>query len=183
MGKAKKKAQDAEARPHLEIVQVVIDNPQYSKDHAEGELGNFRKIPAMRNVKESSVAWLFSKKAIDEAQLAAADEFRRNLEAMGASGARAIDYSRVQVDGGRGPVDIHPRALEAGRKLHKAHIAVTSVYGTWGWKLLEYVCGEGHHPASLGSSRRETQTHIDNLKRYLDCLAEHWDLATRRKAS
>lgn len=184
---AKLDAAEDKARKALPTKQIVkvekVDNPDFSRDHVESYAGNFRKIDALINVKESAISALVAKKAIDECQAEAAVKFRRLFEAMGGKGASAIDYSREQVDGGGATVAITDQQIDAGRKLKLAHDALTKAHGVYAWKIVIYVCGEGLSIHDMTETRRQRDTLTDNLRQYLDCLAAHWNLSTRQNVS
>jgi hypothetical protein len=182
MGKARKKAAETETRAHLELRPAMVDNPLWSRAY-DGDKTNPRKITAIRNVKESPAAWLYAKGSIDESQLAAADQFRKLFETMGGTGARAIDWRREAVDGGRFPDPIGSQAIDAGKRLAHAYEVLTDAHGLYAWKLVGYICGEGKHVSDLTETRRQMQTMIDNLRMYLDCLAAHWNFASKRRVS
>lgn len=177
---AAKQKQVMEMRPQLQIIEATVENPLFSRAHTADKLGNTRFVKAHRNVRESGISVLVSKGALDEAQAWAADEFRRLFEAMGASGARGIDMTKEFVDGGRFPDPIGQHAIDAGKKLAKAHECLTARYGIYGWKIVGYVCGEGRNIHDLTHTRRQRDTMTDNLRDYLDCLAEHWSVKTKR---
>lgn len=183
MGKAKTKPKMIEQpRPHLEMRPAVIDNPYFSADHPEGR-SNPKRITGLRNVKESPAAYLYSKGALDDAQLAAADQFRKLFEALGGSGARAMDWRREFVDGGRFPDPIGAHQIDAGKKMAIAYETLTKAHGLYSWRLVGYVCGEGKHITELTETRRQRDTMTDLLRMYLDCLGEHWGKATKRRVS
>lgn len=167
---------------HIAIVTGTVPNPNWSRDHA-GAKANPRFIDVRMNAKESAISVLASKKAIDECQAEAAVKFRRLFEAMGGKGARAIDYSREQVDGGGAVIDIGDQQIDAGRKLALAHEALTKAHGIYAWKVVSYICGEGLSIHDMAETRRQRDTLTDNLRTYLDCLALHWQLSTRRNVS
>jgi hypothetical protein len=178
MAKARTKAMDA--RPHIEIVTRKEDNPLFSYDHDADKLGNFRKIDVAINIRESSIETMFARGYINRAQREAADEFRRLFEMMGGSGARAIDWRREAVDGGRFPDPIGESAIDAGKKLAAAHDVLTKVHGLYGWRLIGYICGEGRSVSELTATRRQRDTMMDNMRTYLNCLVDHWGFGTRR---
>lgn len=167
-------------RPHLEIIERDIENPMWSRSY-DGVKSNPRYIRGQVNTLESPISYLASKGALNPAQVAAADRFRRMFEKVGGAGARAIDYSRPNVDGGNIADPINPNQLDAGLQLAAAHDALAATYGRYAWLLVSYICGEGRHIRELTTTRRQHDTMLDNLRAYLDCLSEHWQMATRRK--
>lgn len=159
-----------------DIALVEKENPLWSRDHA-GDKTNVRFVSLAVNMRESAITALAAKGVIDEAQCAAADRFRRAWEAMGGAGARAIDYSREPVDGGGAVEPISLKQLSAGRDLKAAQEALEKEHGRYAYKLVGYVCGEGHSIHALTETRRQRDTMTDNLRAYLDVLAILWDYA------
>lgn len=164
-----------------ELVSAEVDNPYFAREHAESQ-SNPKTIAVFKNVRESAVATLASKGALDAPQVAAADRFRRWFETMGGAGARAIDWRKEAVDGGRFPDPIGDHAIDAGKQLAAAYEVLTNAHGIYAWKLVGYVCGEGRSIHELTQTRRQRDTMTDNLRSYLDCLAEHWGFSTKAKA-
>lgn len=181
MAKARKRKAEFQSQ-HIEVVSGQVPNPNWSRAHS-GAKANPRFITAPMNAKESAISVLASKGAIDECQAEAAVKFRRLFEAMGGKGARAIDYSREFVDGGRFPDPIGDAQIDAGKKLAAAYDALVQEHGVYGWKIVSYVCGEGRSIHELADTRRQRDTMTDNLRSYLDCLAAHWRLSTRNYVS
>jgi len=152
---------------------MQVENPNWSRDH-HGRRDNPRYISAEVSLRESAIVALRAKGAIDEPQHQAAEQFRRLFEAIGGKGARAIDYSREFVDGGRFPDPIGDRQIDAGKKLAAAYDVLTAAHGLYAWRLLGYICGEGRSIRDLTETRRQRDTMADNLRAYLDCLCAHW---------
>lgn len=180
---AKARAAAKKAPPvmsHLAIVSDTVENPDWRVAH-DGEKAFPRYVTAARNVRESGVSLLASKGALNPAQVAAADKFRRLFEAMGGTGARAIDPSKEAVDGGCWPDPIGAEAINAGKQLAAAHEVVTRQYGLYAWRLLGYVCGEGRTVHELTATRRQRDTMTDGLRMSLDVLAIHWNFQTKRR--
>ena len=177
---APKRKKPPASPPHLELVTDMVQNPDWRVAH-DGEKAFPRQVAAVRNVRESGVSLLASKGALNAAQVAAADRFRKLFEAMGASGARAIDFTREAVDGGRIPDPISNRSIEAGQTLAEAHKVIKKTHGVYAWSLLGYICGEGRSVHDLTRTRRQRDTMTDLLRMYLDVLAVHWDFQTKRR--
>ena len=177
-----KKVETAFQSPHIEIVTRTLPNPNWSRDH-QGAKANPRFIDVPTNARESGIAMLMSKNALDDCQAEAALIFRRLFEAMGGKGARAIDYSREFVEGGRFPDPIGTHQIDAGKKLAAAYEALTEAHGIYSWKIVSYVCGQGLSIAQMAETKRQRLTMTDNLRLYLDCLAAHWSLSTKRNVS
>lgn len=179
--KAKQKAKPF-MPAHLELISDSVQNPDW-RPARDGEKAFPRYATAIRNVRESGVSLLASKGALNEAQVAAADKFRRLFETMGASGARGIDMTREYVDGGRFPDPIGTEAINAGKQLASAYEVVVKAHGIYAWKIVGYICGEGRTVHELTATRRQRDTLTDNLRDYLDVLAGHWDFQTKRGQS
>lgn len=177
----RKKPADKPAVPHEGNMRVLaarklVANPGFTADHPVSQT-NPLKITAAVNVRESAIALLVSKGAIDEAQEKAADRFRLLWERMGGAGAGAIDYSRTRVDGGRTAEPITMAQMQAGRDLQIAEAALKKAYGDYAYKIVGYVCGEGYSIHDLTETRRQRDTMTDNLRSYLDVLAALWGYA------
>lgn len=179
---AKKRKPTGFQSEHIHIGSLKVENPYWSRDH-DGSLPQTRYIGAAANLRESAIVALKAKGAIDDGQHKAAEKFCRLFEAVGGTGARAIDYSREHVDGGGAAQSIGDNQIEAGRQLKLAYEALTERYGVYAWKLVGYVCGEGLSIHELTETRRQRDTMTDNLRAYLDALAEHWNLSTGQKGT
>lgn len=160
--------------PKADIKSATIDNPDFSRDHVEDKYGNYRTIQANINVKEGAISVLAARGALDAAQVAAADRFRKLWEQLGGAGAGAMDYTKEPVDGGGSVDPISLRQLAAGMELKTASDALQAKYGIYAYKLVGYVAGEGHNLTELTETRRQRDTMTDNLRMYLDLLAELW---------
>lgn len=172
----KKRVDPKHQEPDIAIVEK--ENPLWSRDHA-GDKTNVRYLHLPVNMRESAITMLAAKGVIDEAQCAAADRFRKAWEALGGAGAKAMDYSKEPVDGG-GPVEpITVKQLSAGQDLKAAQAALEREHGRYAYKLVGYVCGEGHSIHTLTETRRQRDTMTDNLRSYLDVLAGLWGYAQK----
>lgn len=177
MARAARKPESFQSQ-HIETGTMRHENPSWTPAN-DGEKWAPRYIQPTVNLRESAIVSLRAKKAIDECQYEAAELFRRLFEAIGGKGARAIDYSREFVDGGRFPDPVSDHQIDAGRKLAKAYEALTKAHGLYAWRLVGYICGEGRAISELTETKRQRLTMADNLRTYLDCLAAHWGLASR----
>ncbi|MBA3576203.1 MAG: hypothetical protein H0W39_01105 [Sphingomonas sp.] len=164
-----------------ETVKMEMDDPKFTRDHAEGKLGNSRKIIADINIRESAITMLAAKGAITAPQAAAANRIRQLFEAMGGAGAGAMDYSRVVVDGGMSPDPISARQMQAGRDLKDAQKALKDAHGEYAYRLVLYICGEGYSIHDLCQTRRQRDTMTDCLRMYLDVLSELWGYAAKAR--
>lgn len=165
-----------EIRAHLELRPVKLDNPGFSRDHAEDKLGNLRIIDGVINIRESAIETLYARGALNIAQKWAADKYRGLFEAMGGAGASAIDYSRDAVDGGPARDPISERQVEAGRELKRCRIWL----GVRNYELVRKVCGEGKALSDIFPAKRDRLTAADNLRHALDDLLILWRKATSR---
>lgn len=152
-----------------QIAIVEADNPNYAPIHA-GAPGNPKRVTVAINLRESPVAMMAAKGHIDQSQLAAANHFRKLWEALGGTGAGAMDYTREPVDGGGAREPITDRQIDAGLKLKQAQMHV----GVRAFGVVEKVCGEGISVSDLGTSHRERTTYADYLKHALTDLASLW---------
>jgi hypothetical protein len=156
----------------------LVDNPAWRPD-LDGERAFPRKVPALVNVNEGSIARLAAKTdrhgrpLISAAQVAAADRVRWLWETLSGSGVRAIDYSREPVDGGHIADPIKVNQVTAGRELAKAH----QVLGRRNYRLVCKICGERMLISDLFHTQRERLTAADNLRASLDELCDLWGIA------
>lgn len=157
---------------------VEMDNPFFQREHRESST-NPKAIPVEINIAESAIETLFARAKIDRAQKAAADRFRSIWEKMGGKGAGAIDYSAVRVDGGKNPEPISVKQLEAGRELEFIRTKLVLAHGVYAYRLVTYICGQGHNIHDLTETRRQRDTMTDNLRMYLDLMAEEWGFKKR----
>jgi len=157
------------------IQNAVIDNPDWRPD-LHGEKAFPRKITAAVNIRESAIAALAAKGALNQAQVAAADRFRALWERMGGMGAGAIDYSREAVDGGGRHEAVSIAQIDAGRELKRCRLLL----GEYGYSLVRLVAGERRSLHEICGSRRERDSTADWLKRDLTALAEMWGYQTKR---
>lgn len=153
-----------------------VENPLWSRSH-DGEGWNPRFADATVNARESAIVALWAKSALDDAQYRAGLKLTRLYEQIGATGAKAIDYSREHVEGGRVQQAISDERVAAASEINDAFDAVVREHGLYGWRLLGYACGVGLHVRDMTDTRRERDTMTDNLRLYLDCLARHWGMA------
>lgn len=165
-------------KPAPIITLALVENPNWSRAH-HGDKSNPRLVSVPFNHKESAISLLAARNVINPSQMAAADRFRAIWEAMGGSGASALDYSREPVDGGGAVEPITDRQLSAGRELKRAAEALKKAHGEYAYRLVTYIAGEGRSIHDLTSTRRERDTMTDNLRLYLDVLAGLWNFQTK----
>lgn len=161
----------------IETVERFVENPDFSRDHAEGKAGNIRIIKAQVNVRESAIATLAARGALDAAQVASADRFRALWERMGGKGVKAIDYSNEPVDGGGYSDPIVSTQLEAGKQLKRCR----ELLGEYGYNLVRLVAGERKSIHEICGSRREREFTAMRLRQDLTSLAEMWNLQSRKR--
>lgn len=173
MAKAKRRRKrDLVTYGKIELQTEFIDNPDWRPD-LEGEKGFPRKVRAAVNIRESAVGTLAARNLIDKAQAEAATRFRKHWETTGGVGARAIDYSRDKVDGGKIADPIELSQLRAAKKLEEAERTL----GERNYNLVRSVCGEGKAMTELFMEKRERLTATDNLRASLDDLCRIWGIA------
>jgi hypothetical protein len=157
-----------------------VENPMWSKAH-DGDRTNPRRIQVFKNARESELAVLRRAGSIDDSQMMAGDTIRSLFEAMGGTGARAMDTTKEFVDGGRFPDPIGTHAIDAGKKLAAANHVLVKEYGEYAWRIVIYICGQGVSVQQMTSTRRQADTMRDNIGKYLALLAEHWGYSTVKK--
>lgn len=162
--------------PVLTVIEV--DNPLYSRAH-DGDRTNPRRITVAYNSRESYVGFLHAKEAITDAEKMAGDRIRKAFEAMGGSGARAMDYSRVFVDGGNIPEPIGAAQLEAGRVLKFAAMAL----GPQGYELTLALAGMCKWPEEMAQTRRKREYIGQRFRECLETLAVHWGYQRSKTAA
>lgn len=162
--------------PKVLVENVLVPNPEFSRDHVADKLGNYKKITAAQNIRESAIVTLFARGLINDAQEKAAERFRGLWEAMGGSGVGALDYTREPVDGSGAREPISERQANAGRELARCR----DLLGMRGYALVSRVCGEGQSLFEIGSKRRDRDTAADNLRGYLDDLCGLWKLGPKK---
>jgi hypothetical protein len=152
------------------IPTIEVDNPLFQRSHMESRT-NPARIRAAYNPRESYVGFLFGKKLITEAEKRAGDKVRQAFEAMGGSGARAIDYGREHVDGGRIAESLTEYQLEAGKTLRDVH----RILGALGHDLVLRLAGEGKWPRDIAPMDTHKQKYLSmRFRECLETLAIHW---------
>lgn len=151
---------------------ATVENPNWRPD-LDGERAIPRFITATVNVFESAIATMASRRQIDAAQTLAADRFRKLWEASGGVGAKAIDYSREPVDGGKIAEPISPTQMNAARQLGY----IRETLGRRNFDLISKVCGEGRALGELFHEKRDKLTAADNLRASLDDMCTEWGIS------
>lgn len=161
--------------PKAEIASVEVDNPYFSRDHAESS-NNPRRIRVTKNLRESAIETLFARGKLDDAQKKAADRFRSAWEACGGAGAAAMDYSRTHVDGGGARDPISERLVAASQELASCR----NLLGARNFALVCKVCGQGLSFGDITTDQRAKLTMADNLRDSLNDLAQLYGIASRK---
>lgn len=162
----------------MTIATASVENPSWRPD-LDGEKAFPRMITVPINTRESAIGTLVARGQLNPAQALAADAFRKHWERLGGKGASAMDYSRVVVDGGLIADPINPGQIEAGKELHNAYKALTKAHGLYAYRLVSYIVGDGYSMHDLAQTRRQRDTMTDNLRTYLDLLAELWGFSKK----
>ena len=149
-------------------------NPHFNPAHQPSRL-NPIKVKALVNIKESAVGTLYARGHINDGQWAAAGRFRMCWEQSGAKGAIAIDYGRVQVDGGKGVDPLPDRVVDATQQLNEC----SYVLGKRTFDIMIKVVGQGMEIADIAKTQREKTTLSDYIKDGLEELAVRWGYKTR----
>lgn len=163
-------------QPKEDIVFIDVENPFYSRAHNVSR-DNPRKVKAALNSKESAISSMAARGHLNIAQIRAAKTFCALWEAIGGAGAKAIDYSRDQVDGGKNAQDITDKQLEAGAELKKC----SDLLGVLGYELVVRTAGMGMTIDDLAGKERRRRDHAaDSLRGCLEVLAVHWGYSNAR---
>ncbi len=165
-------------KPMPTVPVTTVENPDWRRDR-DGDRAFPRYVKVEFNPRESAISVLASKGTLNAAQVASADRFRGLWEALGGSGAGALDYTKEPVDGGTTPDPITIRQLSAGRELKRASEALRKAHGEYAYRLVGYIAGEGRSIHELTETRRQRDTMTDNLRTYLDVLAVLWGFTRR----
>ena len=157
-------------KPKEDVVFIDVENPFYSRMHNVSK-DNPRKVRAAINAKESAISSMAARGHLNVAQIRAAKTFCALWEAIGGSGANAIDYTREQVDGGKNAQDITDRQLHAGAELKKC----SQILGVLGYELVVRTAGMGMTIDDIAGKERRRRDHAaDSLRGCLEVLAVHW---------
>ena len=111
-----------------EAVPVEVEDPYASND----------KIVVTRQIRNDPLGRLHAHRQIDDAQLAAGRAYQRDRE-IAQRGARAIDFTKEAVDGGKLPEPITDRQIKARKRL----IKIEQELGRRLMKVLEAVLIDG----------------------------------------
>lgn len=158
------------------LIMVDVDNPHYSRDHAESQ-SNPKKTRAAYNYRESPVAFMHVRGYITDEQARAGIQFRLYYELQYGTGPIAIDWRKEPVDGGGRKNNYSDLKEDARRQLDGAKVML----GKQPYKLVERVCGQciplstvlkesGNH------SKRAITSLSKQLQGSLDTLAVCWGI-------
>lgn len=99
------------------------------------------KLRVIRNLREHPIATLHHNGRISESQRIAAELFRSKYELSVLGAAKAIDYTKERVDGGKLSEPLSERSQEAFQWLN--NVARYPSIGKVGFSILVAICGEG----------------------------------------
>jgi hypothetical protein len=152
-------------KPTLALVELgtrIIDDPY--------EPG--AKLEAVVNLRESPLDRWHDRDQIDGAQFAAGERFRRAWERAAIGGAKAFDWRRPVVDGGKPPEPVEDRASGAFKRLQEAEHEL----GRAGYYMVTQVIGERVFPSSMARSRDEAEYISRRVRDALMELARMWGM-------
>lgn len=158
------------------ITEIEVENPHFQKEH-DISRSNPTHIKATYNPKESYVGYLWQKKNITDAEKWAGDRVRQAYEAMGGSGAPAMDYTRLKVDGGGSSDPITERQLKAASILLESSRAL----GPEGHDLVIVLAGEGLWPKDLTLDKEKRRFMSMRFRECLETLAVYWGKQGRQE--
>jgi hypothetical protein len=149
----------------MEIRPAIVESP-----YAKGEYG-----PAVRNIRESNLAYMHSHGQIDDAQRMAGEWFRATYERT-RMGSMAVDPSHEPVDTSGRADPIPDRAIAAIEEL----TVVRGQLGRTSYAIVELVCGQGWSITDVASMVGRDKRKIGYIfQSGLDDLAELRGYATR----
>jgi len=146
-----------------------------------------KKATAAINVREHSLTYLHHLGVISTEQFLSGNEFRRHYEAAILGGFKAIDYSRIRVDGGVVAEPLTERVQRASKWLGEA--SSEPGIGRIGYSILCRVAGEGETirqvaltwPMNAGMSRQRMEGYIrGRLLEALDALIDYAGVIAKR---
>lgn len=151
------------------VALAVVDDPY----GVPGE-----KIEVTRSIRDDMLGFLFSRKDIDEAQMAAGRRYQRYAERAQIGNVRAIDPTREAVDGGFIPESsLTDAQIAATRELTEA----ARVLGRRAETIIRRVILHGDRFRDIAASGREGD--VSHIRRtFLDGLEElavFWGMASR----
>lgn len=146
----------------IELGTRTIDDP-YEKG---------AKMVAVVNLRESPLDRWRCHGDIDLAQFEAGERFRAAWERVGIGGARAFDWRREAVDGGKLQ---DPLSEGYGKAAATLREALEKLGGT-GYRLVVLVIGERKFPAVIGATRFEEKYISTRVREGLNELAERWGM-------
>lgn len=159
--------------PINSVVSIAIVQDPYSD---KGE-----QIQVLRSVRDDPLAWMKSRRQIDDAQYEAGRKWQRLHGESTIGNIRAIDPGKEAVDGGIMPDAITDRQIAAFQELAEC----AGELGFFGNRLVFAVLGEGRKIVEVASQfELVTELEIKYLgRRFRECLevmAMHWGYASRK---
>lgn len=130
-------------------------------------------LKVVKNIGGDTIEMMYHRQQIDVAQYEAARKIRRLHEASGAVGARAIDYTREHVDGGKVWTGILDVKLSAADQLAGARFEL----GRFDYHLVLSVAGEGARIKDMAVELgRDAEDVGKRLRLALEYLAKLWKI-------
>jgi hypothetical protein len=140
------------------------------------------------NARESPVEHMLARGMITYVQKLAGDRFRSIYEQAMIGGAKAIDYGKTKVDGGKLYDPMHESMHEASRDLQ----ALATVLGQADYGLMLRIAGEGRSirdvapwwyvTNAIAISKRDELYVGRRFRDALDTLARHWGISRHVRA-
>lgn len=163
---AKRKGRQSPPAPVLgiEIGQRLVEDPY-----------DGTRLTVTVNRRESPLNRWHDRGDIDGAQLAAGERFRAAWEQAGIGGARAFDYTREYVDGGR----LHEPLTDAVRRAAKRLGEAQRTLGPYSYALVVAMIGERRFASDMApGDEREAKYISRRVRDALTELAHVWGMVT-----
>ena len=145
----------------IELGTRIIENPY------DGE-----RESVVVNLRESPLDRWRAHDDIDGAQLAAGERFRACWERAGIGGAKAFDWTREFVDGGKIHEPLTDTVRRAAKRLGEAALAL----GQRDYYLVTQVIGQRVFPSAMTSNRDEAEYISRRVRDALHELAKLWGM-------
>lgn len=153
-----------------QVAPAIVDDP----------LEKGAKLRVVRSVRDDPLAGMHARNQIDDAQLAAGRLWQRYHEDSEIGGARAIDFTKEAVDGGRFKEPDITRQSKALAELKRAH-AVLQEYGQ---SIFYDVLVRRMTITQIAASRsitsgRQISSLMERFRSDLDSVGKLWGFITR----
>lgn len=163
----------------FELGTKTVDDPfQFDPNDPGADPLVRRRVNVAANVKHDVLEHMHSRRQIDDAEKAAGERFMRLVERSGIGGARAIDYGRAKVDGGKLADNLSVSVMAATEELADVRKHV----GASAYSILQriLVAGGTIKQAARDLYRSDSPRWAEflgkRLKEILGEVAEHWGL-------